>query len=335
MPNTPEIGHMSGIKLANHTPLKARPDTPDCRTNVNPRDEDNLEHRPNILYKYRAATDRTLDSIATQSIWLSLPTNLNDPLECRTGMVSPKEAKELVRRMEEAAVLGLLTKPQIYSLTFDETQRWSDSVRRKSHRAKYQAVREMAQRHGVRLSSPKDIVKNFKTRVSKVGILSLSEDSNNELMWAHYADEHRGLVLGFSSEPHTLLGGQNTIPVTYSDSPRGSVADGFNQRIAMRRTTSGGQVWKSEIPFESELFRAVISTKPTSWEYEKEWRYVEHNHGLRPWLSPLVSVTFGVRMAASECRRYQALVRNSMSDTVEFYTMRVSSENKLHRHRLE
>lgn len=301
---------------------------------MSPNKSAKIEQRPEILYKYRAATDRTVEMIATKSIWLSRPTDLNDPLECRTGKMDSKETRAIIRKMEEAAVLGLLARRQIYSLTPEATARWINSIRQKTHRKKYEAVRNIANRHGVRLSSPEKIIRDFQKRISATGILSLTEDPQNELMWAHYADEHRGLVLGFSCGKETPLGGSNTIPVTYSNDSRASIANGFQQKSSLSFSTSGQQVWKSQIPFESDLFRTVVSTKPASWEYEKEWRYIESTHGLRSWPAPLVSVTFGVRMKAAAREKYRAHIRSSVGDSVNFYVMRVSRENELERHRI-
>jgi hypothetical protein len=86
-----------------------------------------------------------------------------------------------------------------------------------------------------------------------VGILSLSEIPDNELMWAHYADRHTGLVLCFD-EKHSFFNRRRTEndefyfvrEVCYSDSPAVSLA-----------TIDGD---------------ALLITKGTEWSYEKEWR---------------------------------------------------------------
>jgi len=86
-----------------------------------------------------------------------------------------------------------------------------------------------------------------------VGILSLSEISDNDLMWAHYADRHTGLVLCFD-EQHTFFNRRRTEndefyfvrKVRYSDGPPVSLA-----------TIDGD---------------ALLITKGTKWSYEKEWR---------------------------------------------------------------
>lgn len=44
-----------------------------------------------------------------------------------------------------------------------------------------------------------------KTANSLLGALSLSEIRDHELMWSHYANEHRGYVIGFNSAHQFLI----------------------------------------------------------------------------------------------------------------------------------
>jgi len=86
-----------------------------------------------------------------------------------------------------------------------------------------------------------------------VGILSLTEIPDHELMWSHYADTHEGLVLCFD-EQHTFFNRRRSEndefyfirKVHYSDSP------------AISLTTIDGD--------------ALLVTKGTKWSYEREWR---------------------------------------------------------------
>ena len=86
-----------------------------------------------------------------------------------------------------------------------------------------------------------------------VGILSLSEIHNNEPMWAHYADDHKGLVLCFD-EQHSFFNRRRSEndefyfvrKVRYSDGPPLSLA-----------TVDGD---------------ALLVTKASQWAYEREWR---------------------------------------------------------------
>ncbi len=87
-----------------------------------------------------------------------------------------------------------------------------------------------------------------------VGILSLTEVADDTLMWAHYADSHRGILIGFD-EKHAF----------------------FN-----RRRSEGDEfyflrsVLYAELPAAPSLAKlegdAIFVTKGEKWEYEREWR---------------------------------------------------------------
>lgn len=87
-----------------------------------------------------------------------------------------------------------------------------------------------------------------------VGILSLSESSDEPLMWAHYADSHRGLLIAFNEE-HSFFHRRRSPndefhflrKVVYADTPPAPSALGVDGN-------------------------ALFITKGTRWSYEREWR---------------------------------------------------------------
>ena len=94
------------------------------------------------------------------------------------------------------------------------------------------------------------------------GILSLSRCREQILMWSHYADSHRGFVIGFDSEDPffsastgTAIGGLKE--VRYSDSRALLPSDGL-------KSLNAGElnVWNDNIFF----------TKSIEWKYEQEMR---------------------------------------------------------------
>jgi len=86
-----------------------------------------------------------------------------------------------------------------------------------------------------------------------VGILSLSEIADNEPMWAHYADEHKGLVLCFD-EQHSFF------------NRRRSENDEF-YFVRKVRYSSGPPVSLATVDGD-----ALLVTKGAQWSYEREWR---------------------------------------------------------------
>lgn len=96
-----------------------------------------------------------------------------------------------------------------------------------------------------------------------IGVLSLSKISNNLLMWSHYSNCHKGVVLEFD-EKHTFLKQfensyyPHDIEVEYSHIRPEIVIDKFNFT-----------------PEESmEMSRKILFIKSYEWLYEKEFRII-------------------------------------------------------------
>lgn len=89
----------------------------------------------------------------------------------------------------------------------------------------------------------------FFFRDSAVGILSLSRDWRNLVMWSHYARNHTGICIEFETDNDALL--SRAEEMNYSDDVT---------RIEFYQTD-----------FLTAI-RQALSRKFGDWEYEKEWR---------------------------------------------------------------
>jgi len=87
-----------------------------------------------------------------------------------------------------------------------------------------------------------------------IGALSLSEDPKNDLMWSHYAEDHRGYLLGFDST-HPYFNEK----ITPSDELR------HLRKIIYTKERPKINLMKTN---GVELFL----TKGMNWQYELEWR---------------------------------------------------------------
>jgi hypothetical protein len=79
---------------------------------------------------------------------------------------------------------------------------------------------------------------------SKFGVLCFSEKKDDLLQWAHYADRHKGICLGFDIGSVGKFG-----PVKY-----------VNKKFPFPKKLDVDFTWK------------LLSTKSVHWSYEKEWR---------------------------------------------------------------
>lgn len=80
-----------------------------------------------------------------------------------------------------------------------------------------------------------------------------SEVPDNLLMWSHYTDGHRGIVVEFDAKKSFFAPRVNLMPVSY------------RSERASAKYDSKGFVFD-----EHEL--AVVTTKSVDWSYEREWR---------------------------------------------------------------
>ena len=119
------------------------------------------------------------------------------------------------------------------------------------------------------------------------GICCFSEVPDSLLMWAHYANKHRGFCLKFSTENfYVALPPNMVIPHQVHYTEQYPIA-----RIA-----------------EDVAIEATLLTKAEQWEYEQEWRIITPDRvGWIPFPAPcLIGVIFGCRMP----QEHQEMIRN-------------------------
>jgi len=115
-------------------------------------------------------------------------------------------------------------------------------------------IAEMQQRINDQVLPPSAIDTVLRNATGTIVVLSLSENRESLLMWAHYAAAHTGFLIGFES-PETILGSQ---------SPHRHIAKVI---YASERP--------SRITFEEITNDELLLTKSKEWEYEQEWRILD------------------------------------------------------------
>lgn len=150
---------------------------------------------------------------------------------------------------------------------------------------------------------------------SLLGALSLSEIRNHKLMWSHYANEHRGYVIGFNSE-HQFFNQKKTD----DDELRHPRKIDYREKppVINLMNTSG-----------MELF----FVKSVEWEYESEWRMLmplsdsskvieRQPYPAHLFDFPIESVTeviLGARMSEQDRGVIQALMNDKRYGHVKLY----------------
>lgn len=99
----------------------------------------------------------------------------------------------------------------------------------------------------------------WETLRTQTGISCLSESEKSLLMWAHYANNHRGMCVEYDLPEINRQLQFTAIPVIYSDS-----------RICFRSINTDSINQDTHTAFIESL-----SSKSPEWSYEKEWRIIQ------------------------------------------------------------
>ncbi len=229
-----------------------------------------------VLYKYRAINKRLIESLINQTLYFARPDELNDPFDCRIDL----------RKAIERAVISAAGERRDSLSSF--------------------------------LANP-EFFNNWRATFDKMGVCSFSKTTIEEtrletLMWAHYADNHRGVRLKYQFRGASLMGDMATTQeiitsqnVEYLDNPLVPwlVADA---PMDMNK-------------FVEELAKRYLSTKSPAWAYEQEARIIRQKSNpfkLKDMF--LAEVCFGLRTAQDD-RELVIKLAESYCGGVKFYEM--------------
>ena len=188
------------------------------------------------LYKYSKYNYYTKENILENKIYFSTPLKFNDPYEFAFKFdVSDADL------------------PKFEELIFGKDQLDKISL------GKEELLHEVRQHYYVEA-------------VSQIGVSCLSDKCTNDLMWAHYGDNHTGICLEYNDKLHPF----NLFKkVNYVDS---------------LPIIQGDELLKEQY----DRIMEVLYTKNSIWSYENEYRFTfEADKSLPIELGSLLSITFG------------------------------------------
>lgn len=254
------------------------------------------------LYKY-LHPDR-IDILKNLTIRFSSPKDLNDPFELKPSVKGLATSKELIDHLHQGI-------PDEIEKGYRKLPR---NVRRRitlnQFRANASNFIPDAEQSMLEMASHATPILEEKLRQameSEIGLLCLSEVPDSLLMWAHYADSHRGFLLEFD------------VDSTFFNQRR-SENDEFGFLRSVRYQSSRPHILMSEMEAID-----VFLTKGEDWRYEAEWRMLmplsqatkhleKPNETVHLFDLPtraIVGITFGCRMLDSVKSEIQNFLINS------------------------
>ena len=287
-----------------------------------------------ILHKYRGDSAFTEAIITNRQVFLATAHQLNDPFECSLRDISADWMEAQIKQGMEASLAGfaMAAKQSIDNrTTFFDVPPWNVETTLKRLFAqggledRYDAMREFLRQHTGRPSSDcRTVFLKIDEQLVETGIFSMSANPAQALMWAHYAGEHRGLCLGFREVAGSKLADpDHTLPVIYSDELPTMEGSGLQTAMTFALDERGRAYTSSlKVAFADKTLQRVVTTKPTCWSYEEEFRYIEPFGGLCPWPGELAECTFGLRCPEARRRRYIGLLEEHVPNDVLLFEIR-------------
>ena len=185
-------------------------------------------YAPAFLYKYYSdAKPHNFEAVKNNTMWYSSAINFNDVFDCDIFV-------------NEAAIFQSIVdaSPAIKGLKKGSPM-WREF--------KSQSIK-----------STQGLRKTFDELKAKTGISCLSELDDSLLMWAHYANNHKGFCVEYELLEINKQLQFTPIPIIYS-----------NEKVFV------GSLFPQSL--EKSVTKMIVhglSTKSTEWSYEKEWRII-------------------------------------------------------------
>lgn len=226
---------------------------------------------PKKLYKFSSFGSKILGVLADDKLYFSDPKTFNDPLDCSPGIHMDVEKKSLEKLFLKLLADRLGREKALKALN---SQRYLST--------EPQTVEEQERWYVAGLGNA--IFNEIIGEMSKFGVLSLARRWDSVLMWSHYADQHKGICIEYSTVDHMCKEmGMDIQPVSYAKSGVIKMTDILNWKL--HNSDHSRQKIKDTFFF----------AKASPWRYEKEWRVVTPSSGLRS--SPFIikAIYFGCR----------------------------------------
>jgi hypothetical protein len=258
-----------------------------------------------LLYKY-LDPDR-VDVLASNHIRFTQPADFNDPFEFRPVISSLASRSEMDELMD--LEIGELIQTELNKIPVELRNVITPAQLEITTRQLYDQCWPMIKSKFKEMGgiASKVFIKKSNTLI---GVLSLTEKSNNLLMWSHYARSHKGFCIGFDKS------------APFFNRQRSEQDEFYHLRkvkySSMRPTSRVSQLSSVELFFMKSL----------AWEYEQEWRMcavlndsektIEASpHSIHLFMFP--------RMAVKE-----VILGACMDDKVKSNLLKILSENYSH-----
>ena len=221
------------------------------------------KHIPRYIFKYTKISKNLYESLLNSELWFATPKSFNDPFDCKYDNQTPWNEESVRKHVCE---------------TISHTREQIDPE---------DVVRKFKKEPNVFADF---VSKRIKSVTKNKGLFCCSASPRKALMWAHYADSHKGVCLKLDVSKDVNLF-EHTHPVKY--------------------------YWKyPKFDFlkENDLANRLFA-KSKDWEYEDEIRTIQDNSGLYKFNKKcLKEIIFGKNAEKKDIETIRKIVESKYED---------------------
>lgn len=127
------------------------------------------------------------------------------------------------------------------------------------------------------------------------GVVCYSKNEVNQLLWSHYADNHRGMCLVFEVEKKN---------------------ESYLKQVKYAKTLPKIKFSKDEVEIEQNLIM-LTTTKSEDWKYEDEYREIYFNKNIHEdYPGELVQIIFGCRCSIDDIQLVFDIIRPDLNKVI-------------------
>lgn len=186
---------------------------------------------PKTLYKYRDwKRESNKRNLTETEIYFASPNDFNDPFDCSIPFRYDEKDTTPENIFKKLVAMGQRLHPE-----------WSE---KKLHEYAYKAQQQDLLNNEHHLDKHNESRKDNFNKI--FGVVSLTIEKNNFLMWSHYADSHSGYSIGYNSQKLSEQTQAQLGPVQYqTDFPKFSLF-GDHKEYFIKYSYTKSEIWRYE-----------------------------------------------------------------------------------------
>lgn len=235
-------------------------------------------HQPKQLFRFRSCTKQSINALSEGKLFLTRADYFNDPYDAALYFEPKQLQSQIESHISDENMISYLAR---HNFSKENIVKFMMVF----HTKKTDYIDKLAEYFP--LASKQLQVSSF--------IACFTECVNSPVMWAHYADQHKGFAIEYkftpnifypqpftlNGETHKLCGWRSLLPVLYTDKRVNgqALADWYCLSEANNQVPPHAKgINIIEALSDSLLHTKYSLNKSAAWSYEKEWRYMITHH---------------------------------------------------------